>query len=81
MANLPLEELIGGYRDELTSRCKAKVAARSAPQHTDTETDHGVPLFLDQLCRANTSEIIKSATEHGHGDLGRRPALPPAPRP
>jgi hypothetical protein len=72
MANVTLSEFIGRNRDELIRRCRAKVAKRSAPAPTDGEMDHGVPLFLDQLCqelrqgRSKTHEISTSAKEHGH---------------
>jgi hypothetical protein len=72
MANVTLHDFIGRNRDELIRRCRAKVAKRSAPPPTDAEIDHGVPLFLDQLCQelrqgpSKTHEISKSAKEHGH---------------
>jgi hypothetical protein len=72
MANLTLYDFIAKNRDELIRRCRAKVATRSAPPPTKTEIDHGVPLFLDQLCEelrqgpSKTHEISKSAMEHGH---------------
>jgi hypothetical protein len=72
MANIALSDFIGKNRDELILRCRAKVATRSAPPPTKTEIDHGVPLFLDQLCEelrqgpSKTHEISKSAMEHGH---------------
>jgi hypothetical protein len=72
MANLPLEDFISGYRDELIRRCREKVAGRSSPLPTEEGIDHGVPQFLDQLCqelrqeRSSTPEISHSAMEHGH---------------
>ena len=38
------------YRGELIRRCQVKVASRPSPPETKTETHHGLPLFLDQLC-------------------------------
>jgi hypothetical protein len=73
-----LGDFIGKHCDELISRCRAKVAGRSAPPATEAEIDHGVPLFLDQLCeellhgRSKTHEISKSATKHGHDLLLRQ---------
>jgi hypothetical protein len=67
----PLYQFIGVYRDELISRCTAKVARRSSPPPTDAELDHGIPLFLDQLAQelwegsSQTHEIDKGAAEHG----------------
>lgn len=48
------------------------MAIRSAPLPTEAEIDHGVPLFLNQLCEelrhgpSKTQEISKSARKHGH---------------
>jgi hypothetical protein len=67
-----LSDFIDEHRDELIGRCRAKVAKRSAPPPTEAEINHGVPLFLDQLCEelrhgpSKTYEINKSAMEHGH---------------
>jgi hypothetical protein len=72
MANVTLYDFIDEHRDELIGRCRAKVAKRSAPPPTEAEINHGVPLFLDQLCEelrhgpSQTHEISKSAMEHGH---------------
>jgi hypothetical protein len=72
MANETLYQFIDGNRDELIRRCRAKVAMRSAPPPTEAELDHGVPLFLNQLCEelrhgpSNTHEIGQSAKKHGH---------------
>jgi hypothetical protein len=45
--NIPSEDFIGTYRDELIRRCQAKVALRVPPDKV--ESYNGVPLFLDQL--------------------------------
>ncbi len=47
-----LHEFIRANRDEIISRCRAKVATRSMPPPTAAEIDHGVPVFLDQLVDA-----------------------------
>jgi hypothetical protein len=44
-----LSEFLTLHRDELIGRCRQKVAARCAPAVARAETDHGVPLFLQQL--------------------------------
>ena len=44
-----LYEFITLNREEIITRCRAKVAARSMPPPSDAEINHGVPLFLDQL--------------------------------
>lgn len=72
MAHVSLYEFIGVYREDIIRRCRAKVAARSAPPPTEAEIDHGVPLFLDQLVEAlrlgqvSNPEIGRSAVLHGH---------------
>src|SRR4029450_10521825 len=73
-----LHEFIAFNRDEIITRCRAKVATRSVPPPTEAEIDHGVPLFLDQLVAALRSggarlnpEISRSAVLHGH-DLLRQ---------
>jgi len=72
-----LHEFVAVHRDEIIRRCRAKVAARSAPAPTAGTIDHGVPVFLDQLMdalrfgRVTTSAISGSAIKHGH-DLLRQ---------
>lgn len=67
-----LHEFIVRNRDEIIRRCRAKVASRSVPPPTPAEIDHGVPVFLDQLCDAlrfgvtMRPEIGLSAVRHGH---------------
>jgi hypothetical protein len=71
VATVSLYEFIGVYREEIIRRCRAKVAARSAPPPTEAEIDHGVPLFLDQLVEAlrlgrlSNPEMDRSAVLHG----------------
>ena len=67
-----LHEFIEVNRDEIITRCRAKVATRSLPPPTKAEIDHGVPVFLDQLQDqlrlglTSTPEISKTAILHGH---------------
>jgi len=67
-----LFEFIAVNRDEIIKRCRTKVAGRSVPPPTESEIDHGVPVFLgqlqDQLRLGLTSapEISKTALQHGH---------------
>lgn len=66
-----LFEFITVNRDEIITRCRAKVATRSIPPPSDQEIAHGVPLFLDQLVEllqsgGNTVNIDRSAGLHGH---------------
>ena len=71
MATLALGDFIDANRDELIRRCRRKVAKRSAPPPTEAEIDHGVPLFLDQLCQelrygpSDTDAIKMSGMAHG----------------
>jgi signal transduction histidine kinase len=51
-----LHEFLTANRDELVSRCRAKVAKRPAPAPTTIELEHGIPLFLDQLIGTLSSE-------------------------
>ena len=44
-----LYEFIAVNREEIVLRCKARVATRSVPPPTEAESNHGVPVFLDQL--------------------------------
>jgi signal transduction histidine kinase len=70
-----LHEFISTNRDEIITRCRAKVAARSIPPSIDAPIDHGVPVFLDQLVRAlrvgSNPEIANSALQHGHDLLAQ----------
>jgi len=72
-----LHEFVTVNRDEIITRCRAKVVARSAPPPTKSEIDHGVPMFLDQLVEelrlglSQHPEINKTATRHGN-DLLRQ---------
>jgi signal transduction histidine kinase len=72
-----LDSFIADHRTEIIARCRAKVATRSLSVSIDAETEHGVPVFLDQLRsalrsgeRANT-EIARSAVRHGHDLLAK----------
>jgi signal transduction histidine kinase len=67
-----LHEFITLNREEIITRCRAKVATRLIPMPSEAEINHGVPLFLDQLVDAlhsggrNSLEIGASAGQHGH---------------
>jgi signal transduction histidine kinase len=71
-----LHEFLTLHRDEIISRTRQKVGARTAPQPTEAVLEHGVPLFLDQLAatlrreqetpaRPTSPEMARSAILHG----------------
>jgi hypothetical protein len=66
-----LSEFIDTNRQEIIGRCLAKVATRPTVPGTKPETDHGVPVFLDQLVTAlrlgltSNTEITTTAVFHG----------------
>ncbi|MDB4964903.1 MAG: histidine kinase, gyrase and HSP90-like ATPase family protein [Myxococcales bacterium] len=84
-----LHEFLTDHRDELVTRCRAKVAKRRVPRPTDMELDHGVPQFLEQLIRTlqveermtlGISEQVAGASERGRISGSPDPASdPPAP--
>jgi signal transduction histidine kinase len=67
-----LHDFVSNNRQEIITRCRAKVSTRSIPSPTDAELEHGVPVFLDQLADAlrrrliSSSDIAGSAVQHGH---------------
>ena len=66
-----LYEFITLNREEIITRCRAKVSTRSIPPPSEAEINHGVPLFLDQLVAmlqsgGGTGEIDRTAGQHGH---------------
>jgi hypothetical protein len=66
-----LSEFIDTNRQEIIRRCLAKVATRPTVPGIKPETDHGVPVFLDQLVTAlrlgltSNTEITTTAVFHG----------------
>jgi len=44
-----LHEFLTANKADLIARCRVKVAQRRAPQATELELEHGIPLFLSQL--------------------------------
>jgi signal transduction histidine kinase len=77
MGPVALHVFIAEQRNAIIRRCVAKVATRAAQPFTAAGTDHGVPLFLEQLITAlrlglgSGNEIGPSAILHGH-DLLRQ---------
>ena len=46
-----LHQFLTAHRLDLIERCRVKVAERKAPEATEKELQHGIPLFLDQLIK------------------------------
>jgi signal transduction histidine kinase len=67
-----LHAFITTHRDQIITRCRARVATRPQSAYVQAEVDSGVPLFLDQLVSTLRSpggtdrEISASAALHGH---------------
>ncbi|MDQ1925080.1 sensor histidine kinase [Massilia pseudoviolaceinigra] len=55
-----MHAFLSNNRDELTKRCRGKVAQRAGRSATEQQLKDGVPLFLDQLIR--TLEIEQTST-------------------
>src|SRR4026209_905076 len=75
-----LHDFLNSNREELISRCKAKVAKRF-PKVSSAD-DHGAPLFLQQLAdtlhrEQLTTVRMESATDRtpAHTDIGRAAAI------
>jgi hypothetical protein len=58
-----MHAFLSNNRDELISRCKAKVAQRPKRAATAEQLANGVPLFLEQLTRTLEAEV--------QGDVGK----------
>ena len=65
-----LHEFISANREEIITRCRAKVATRSIPPPSEAELEHGVPLFLDQLVEALRSGTANAAIDTSAGQHG-----------
>ena len=72
-----LSEFVRENRGEIIERCRVRVAARMAPRPTESELEHGIPLFLDQLTATLHSKLVvsgepgASAVIHGKSMLRR----------
>jgi hypothetical protein len=78
---MSLQQFLVDNRLELIARTRAKVVTRTSPQPTESQLEHGVPLFLSQLAAQLLEEearipgqaldpspnasIARSATLHG----------------
>src|SRR5687768_16273259 len=59
-----LGEFVRQHRDEIISRCRARVELRMAPIPSETELQQGIPIFLEQLER-----MLGSACAHSHSAI------------
>jgi hypothetical protein len=70
-----IHEFISVNRDQIIARCREKVALRALPPRIAAATDHGVPVFLEQLVDAlrlgqhSSAAIGPTAVQHGHDML------------
>lgn len=67
-----LSDFIAQHRQEILALTRQKVLVRMAPRPTESEIEHGVPLFLDQL-----TEVLNEQSSRGSGtdpQLGRSAA-------
>lgn len=64
-----LHEFLAANRDDLIDRCRLKVAQRRAPKASDSELEHGIPHFLEQLIKTlqveRTPEPLRSLQVSG----------------
>jgi hypothetical protein len=74
---MSLHAFIAAHRDELVLRTRAKVAERPSPGPSEAQLEHGVPLFLAQLCEALAREQRSPARNGADGAT----AIDPAPAP
>jgi hypothetical protein len=70
-----LHDFLTAQRAELIERCRLKVANRRAPQATDVELEHGIPLFIDQLIKTlrveQTADPMRSRKVSGPAGGGQ----------
>lgn len=70
-----LHDFLIANRADLIDRCRLKVAQRRVPKASDTELDHGIPLFLDQLIKSlrveQSAEPMQSRKISGPAGGGR----------
>jgi len=69
-----MHDFLSNNRDELTRRCRVKVASRAGPFATERQLKDGIPLFLDQLIRTleleQTPNPLDSRRVSGPSDGG-----------
>ncbi|HUF80501.1 MAG TPA: hypothetical protein VMN03_05130 [Burkholderiales bacterium] len=72
-----LHEFLSSNREELISRCRAKVRLRFSRRVPFFELKHGVPVFLGQLVEALRHEQTSPAPQHA--EIPAAPAQAPRP--
>ena len=66
-----LSEFVRDHRQEIITRCRARVAGRMVPRPTPLEIEHGIPLFLRELEQTLACELgqrsgaVMAAVQHG----------------
>lgn len=74
-----LHEFLTANRQTLITRCRAKVAKRTAPRPSDAELQHGIPLFLEQLVKTlqleQASAPLESRKVSGPSEPGKTPVF------
>lgn len=65
-----LSDFIRHHRDEILERTRDRVKARMAPRATESELEHGIPLFLEQLVEL----LDESSEEQGDPKMARAAA-------
>jgi signal transduction histidine kinase len=66
-----LYEFLIANRSALLARCEARVVERRSPQRSDEESQHGMPLFLDQLINMLQSEGHASSAHGANARVSR----------
>ncbi len=68
-----LHEFLSSNREELISRCRAKVAQRNAPRAAERELEFGIPIFPSQLIESLRRESFRSDStpKSGYPRTGR----------
>lgn len=58
-----LHDFLTANRDQLIARCRGRVALRGRPPATQSELEHGIPIFVDQLI-----DMLAGKREEAAGD-------------
>ena len=73
--NYILHEFLRAHRTDLIEHCRVKVAVRRSSQGMNSELEHGIPLFLDQVIRTlrveQTATPLESRKISGAADGGK----------